>query len=58
MNSFASHYFSIMDQAHEGVVGVASQVHQEELLPQILPDWFAALWHVIRATEPTLQNSV
>jgi hypothetical protein len=47
-----------MDQAHEGMVGVASQIHQEQLLPQILPDWFAALWHIIRATEPTLQNCV
>jgi hypothetical protein len=58
MTTFANDYFSIIDQAHEGMVGVGSQINQEKLLPEVLSDWFASLWHVIRATEPTLQNCV
>lgn len=56
MDSFSRDYFSTMDQAHPGIVGISSQIQQEGWLPEILPEWFAALWHVIRATEPMLQR--
>jgi len=56
MSSFSNSYFSTMDAAHQGIVGVSSRIQEEGLFRAILPDWFASLWHVIRATEPMLQR--
>jgi hypothetical protein len=55
---FSDPFFSTLDAAHRGIVGVGAEIQMEARLPAILPEWFTALWHVIRATEPTLQRCV
>lgn len=56
--SFSDQFFKTLDAAHAGVVGVSARIQEEAQLPAILPEWFAALWHVIRATETTLRRCV
>ena len=58
MDSFSTNYFSTMDRAQPGIVGISNQIQEEARLPEVLSDWFASLWHVIRATEPMLQQCV